>query len=114
VERHKATLKIRKITRKSHTKLHIYSSDSEEEEIAENLRNSSVKKKVTFCEGKRERGKIVAYLSRSRIPVQTIDVPRAISRLLWRRRLQLTRQDPNFAREPERKEGKRPARRGAP
>ena len=28
---------------------------------------------MTFCEGKRERGKIVAYLSRSRIPVQTIE-----------------------------------------
>jgi hypothetical protein len=74
VERQKATLKIRQITRKSHTKLHIY------------------------------RGEL---LNQSGIPVQTL----ASSGGFWRRRLQLTRQDPNFAREPERKEAKRLARR---
>jgi len=79
VERQKATLKIRQITRKSHTKLHMY------------------------------RGKL---LCQSGIPVQTIESQEP-PRLLWRR-LQLTRQDPNFARDPERKEAKRPARRGAP
>jgi len=41
VERHKATLKIRKITRKSHTKLHIYSSEPKQNPCSDHRRPKS-------------------------------------------------------------------------
>lgn len=82
-ELQKATLKIRQIMRNSHTRLHIYRRElliliQKKKKLLKTSSEISPAKKLTFGERERER-KIVAYLNRSGIPVQTISAPRTPS-----------------------------------